>query len=328
MTHDPQTTHPHEVVKGTQFETQMFFVTARVNAEQARDLLTHNKEPKQKETGTNRKASAVVVKKYSMQMLAGLWHLNPQPIVFVVAPEGGYSIMGDGQQRLKAVVLAAQTDSNIEVEFTFAFDAPPQSMMVIDMGKRRVPADWLAMYGEVNAKQLSEAVRMLYAVLEVPFQSLYAWRKVDLAPETQVEFLGKHPYLRECLTQSREAKNQISNYVGAVLWYLMWREYGPYLTAQFFDGMASGAFPNREDPRLATREYLAMLKQQKPPHKWNGFELLGLLIVTSNAWLGGTENFRAKAAHTVTAGKTFPKLKTKDELPKTVIVPGNDPNLG
>lgn len=327
MTHDPKVTHPYEIVKGSVFETPMFFVTARVNADQSRDLLLHNKEPKQKEAGTNRKASVVVVKKYATTMLAGLWHLNPQPIVFVIAPDGGYCIMGDGQQRLKAVILASQTEPNIEVEFTFAFDAPPESMLVIDMGKRRIPADWLAMYGEANAKQLSEAVRMLYAVLEVPFASIASWRKVDLAPETQIEFLNKHPYLREALTNSRDAKNRINNYVGAVMWYLMWLEYGPFATAQFFDGMATGAIPSVDDPRLKTREYLGMRKQEKPPYKWNGFELLGLLIATSNAWLINQPNFVAKKAHTGAVGKSFPTLLTKDELPTTVIVTGNDPKM-
>lgn len=323
MTHDPATTHPSEIVKGTSFQTSMYFMTARVNAEQCRDLLTHNKEPKQKEVGTNRQASQAVIKKHALTMLAGLWHLNPQPIVFTAGEDGKFCMMGDGQHRLKAVILASQTDPNIEVEFTFCFDAPPESMLVIDMGKRRVPADWLAMYGEINAKQLSEAVRMLYAVLEVPFQSVYAWRQVTLAPETQREYLNKHPYLREALTQSRNAKNRINNYVGAVLWYLMWREYGPFKTAEFFDGMATGAIPSAEDPRLKTREYLGMRKEEKPSYKWNGFELLALLIATSNAWLIGQENFQAKRAHTSTIGRKFPRLLTKDELPTTVLTPGN-----
>lgn len=328
MTHDPETTHPFEIVRGHVFDTPMYFVTARVNAERARDLLTHNREPKQKEKGTNRKASQVVVKKYSLTMLAGLWHINPQPIVFVTTDKGKTSIMGDGQQRLKAVILASQTQPDIEVEFTLCFDAPPESMMVIDMGKRRVPADWLAMYGEVNAKQLSEAVRMLYAVLEVPFLSIHAWRRVDLAPETQMEYLDKHPYLREALTESRNARNRINNYVGAVLWYLMWREYGPFRTAEFFDGMATGAIPSTDDPRLKTREYLGILKEGKPPYKWNGFELLGLLITTVNAWLLGQESFVAKRAHTTAVGKAFPQLLRKEELPTTAIVPGNDPAKG
>lgn len=328
MTHDPEKVHPFEIVKGSVFETPMYFVTARVAAEQCRDLLLHNKEPKANEKGTNRKASTPVVKKYAQTMLAGLWHLNPQPIVFIVAPDGGYVIMGDGQQRLKAVILASQTDPDITVEFTFAFDAPSEAMLVIDQGKRRIPSDWLAMYGEANAKQLSEAVRMLYAVLHVPFVSVTHWRSIDMPPETQIEFLDKHPTLRQALTESRNAKNRINNYVGAVLWYLAWQEFqDPFMVSTFFDGMATGAIPSVNDPRLKTREYLSMRKQEKPPYKWNGFELLGLLIQTWNAWLMGQEKFVAKAAHTSAVGKAFPQLIKRAELPKTFVVPGHNVNV-
>lgn len=327
MTHNPKTTHPFEIVKPHIYQTPMFFVTAEVGDGECADLLLHNKEPKRLEKGTNRKPSDVVVTRYSRKMLAGLWHENPQPIVFVIAADGSYSVMGDGQQRLMAVRLAHKTQPGIRVKFTFCFDAHPDAMLVIDQNRKRVPADWLAMLGEANATQLSSAVKMLYAVLEVPFQgTFYGWQRVELPPETQIEFLDKHPDLRMALFEAKEAKNRINNYVGAVLWYLMWREYGVWTTNKFFEGMATGAIPSTEDPRLKTREYLGMRKEEKPtPYKWNGFELLGLLIMTSNAWLTGQENFVAKRAHAGVAGKKFPELITKEKLPKSMIVPGNDP---
>ena len=53
--HDPAKQTPFSIVKNSIFETPMFFVTAHVNGDQARDLLLYNRAPKPGETSTNRK---------------------------------------------------------------------------------------------------------------------------------------------------------------------------------------------------------------------------------------------------------------------------------
>lgn len=313
---------PFSVVKGSVIQTEMFFVTAMVNADQARDLLMHNKEPEAKKTGTNRKASSPLVKEYSLLMLSGQWYLNPAPIVFAETGHGlEVSDLNDGQHRLKAVVLASQEHPDIEIPFVFAFDAPSASKWILDLGKRRMPKDWLQMYGEVNANQLSHAVRALYALEKMqPFQSIGLWRKVKLTPQAQQEFLDEHEGLRYALQQARDTKSLVTSYVGAVLYYLMHREYGVFKTGEFFTGLATGANLAADDPRLKTREFLAI--KQREGYKWDGLEQLAVLIATVNAWLMGQDKFVAKDAFKKLS-KTYPQLLTAAELPVTVLTPGN-----
>lgn len=314
---------PFSVVKEKAFETPMFFITAMVNADMARDLLLHNKEPKAGEKATNRKASKALVKEYALLMLGGQWYLNPQPIIFAETGDGvEVSDLNDGQHRLKAVIVASQERPDIEVPFVFAFNAPQKSKWVVDQNKKRVPGDWLRMFGEVNANQLSYAVRMLYALENMrPFTSVYAWRKVKLTPEAQQAFLDAHDNLRYSLQQARDVKSQITIPVGTVLYYLMHREYGVWKTNEFFSGLSTGAGLGIDDPRLKVREFLAI--KVKEGYSWDGFEQLAVMIATVNAWLIGQERFTPKSAFNKLSAKQYPALLTKDELPTTILTPGN-----
>lgn len=319
--------NPFSIVEKSVFPTEMFFVTAMVNGEQARDLLLHNKEPEPGKKATNRKASPEVVRKYSLLMLSGQFYLNPQPIVLSETDGGEFEVsdLNDGQQRLKALVLASQTRPDIEVPLTFAFNAPEASKWVIDQMKRRLPGDFLRMAGESNANQLSHALRMLYAVLEMqPFQSIPLWRRVELTPQAYTDFLAKHTELKQGLTEARNIatgkRALIMPHVGATLWYLMRQEYGVWKTTEFFNGLASGAELKIGDVRLSLREFLSIQREDK--YRWDGFEQLGVLIAACNAWLQGLENWQPKRAFNKLS-KTFPKLIVKSKLPKTILTPGN-----
>lgn len=315
---------PHSIVKDTVFDTPMFFVTAMVDGDRARDLLLHNRKPEKDKAGTNRKPSPTTIRKYKLLMLSNQWYLSPQPIILSETEEGfEVSDMNDGQQRLMALVEASLTKPELMVPFTFAFNAPRASKWLLDQGRRRGPGDFLAMAGEVNANQLSYAVRMLYAVTKQrPFQSISIWRSLEMTPQAYTAFLDEHGDLRYALQQARDLKSLVSPYVGAVLFFLMHREYGVYKTNEFFSGMATGANLSTDDPRLKTREFLALRAREK--YKWDGFEMLALLIATVNAWLTGHERFVARTAFSKLS-KSYPVLLTQAELPTTEIVPGNNP---
>lgn len=318
---------PFSIIKDDVFTTPMFFVTAEIGADQARDLLLHNREPEKQKEGTNRKASKVTIGRYTAKMLLGEWDLNPQPIVLSETEDGALEVsdLNDGQQRLKALVQASQVQPDIRVKFTFAFDAPRDSKWVLDQGKRRLPADFLAMAGEANPNQLSHAVRMLCAVtVHRPYQSIGLWRKVELAPKAYSEFLREHIQLKQGLEVSREISTGkralIMPHVGATLWWLIQNNFGVFVAQEFFTGLSSGANLDTEDPRLKTRDFLSLKRAEK--YKWDGFEQLAVLIAAANAWLRGQERFVARNAFTKLS-KTFPILLTKDEMPTTVVVPGN-----
>lgn len=325
MTHDPSN-DPYEVIKDSILDTKMTYYLVLLNADQARDLKQHNKPPKPGEQGTNRKKSERLARKYSLLMLSGQWYVNPQPLILSeFVPGATKAQLEDGQHRLDGLIMADQEQPGIEMPFVICLNAPRDSMWVVDQGKGRIPADWLAMFGEANAQKLSHAVGMLYAVEMLrPFKSVSLWRASKLTPQTQQEFLDKHPDIRYALDESLKLKSQIIPYVGAVLYYLMRREYGNWLTQEFFKGIATGADLSIDDPRLKVREFMALQKAAK--HKWDGFEQLGLLIAACNAWLVKSESFRARNAFNKTHTK-FPELVSKETLPTTEIVPGNDPQL-
>jgi hypothetical protein len=325
---NPKTDDPFSIVKDSVIPMDMFYVPVLVNGDQARDLLLYNREPEIGTAATNRKASPGTVKLYSLAQLSGDWYLNPHPIVFAEPDDDGVVEMTDGQQRLKALVLASQTNPDLTVPFVVCFKSPAAAKWFFDQGKRRLPGDFLRMAGEANAKQLSDAVRMLYALERMrPFRSISLWRAAKLTSVTQGEFLALHGGLRQGLQVARDAKGLVMPHVGAVLFYLVACEFGVWRAQTLFTGLASGASMSIEDPRLIVREFIALKSREKPrPYRWDGFEQLALLMAATNAWLIGQDKFRAKDAFNKTA-TTFPTLFTVKDMPTTLIVPGNNPEL-
>ncbi len=332
--HDPTTQHPFEIVKDAVFPVRMYYVAVMVTGDIARDLLLYNREPEEGKDSTNRKASPVVVQDYALLMLKGEWYLSPQPVILAAAEEKTpeqIEEMIDGQQRLKAVVLASQTKPDIEVPFIICFDAPSAAKWLLDQGKKRQPGDFLRMQGEKNASQLANAVRVLYAVTELrPFKSINLWRHVKLTPQEQALFLAKHASLRQGLEIARGMRSQVMPHIGAVLFYLMATEFNVWTAQQFFNGLISGANMSTTDARLIVREFIAVktLPPRGPRYKWDGFEQLALLIGAANAWLVDDRGYKASLTFNKLTSKYFPELHTRKSMPTTLIVPGNDPNLG
>lgn len=332
MTHDPRNGQPFDIVKDAIFTTDMYFVTAMVDDEMAADLLLYNREPEPGHESTNRKSSPVVVSDYAAIMLTGEWYLSPQPIIFSAKDPKDMSDeeieeMIDGQQRLKALRQAAKIRPDLTVPFTFCFDAPNAAKWLLDMGKKRQPGDFFRMQGEEAAGRLANAVKVLYALEELrPFKSIGLWRAVKLTPQAQAQFLAKHAALRQGLDVAKGTKTLFQPHVGAVLFYLVAREYSVWTAQELFNGLTSGANLPIDDARLKVREFISMKKnpQRGPGHRFDGFEVLALLLAATNAWLRGDDEFKAGLTFNKTS-KTFPELMKRSEMPVTVIVPGNDP---
>jgi len=326
---DPKIDDPFDVIKGSIItESKMVFYPVLLSGEQARDLLLWNREPEIGTDATNRKASPGTVKNYSLVQLSGDWYLNPHAIVFSEPDEHGVIEMIDGQQRLKALVLASQTDPDLTVPFVLCFNSPKAAKWFFDQGKRRLPGDFLRMAGEANSKQLSDAVRMLYALERMrPFKSITLWRAAKLTSVAQSEFLAAHGGLRQGLQVARDTKGLVMPHVGAVLFYLVAREFGVWRAQTLFTGLSSGASMDTSDPRLIVREFISLKAREKPrAYKWDGFEQLAVLIAAANAWLIGQDRFVAKHAFNKLS-TVYPELLASADMPTSFIVPGNDPAL-
>lgn len=100
----------------------------------------------------NRNLSSLVVHRYADTMRAGKWLVHNQGIGF-----DSRGNLVDGQHRLQAVI-----EANAAVEMLVVRGVPSKAADVVDCGKRRTPADTLAMEGCQNATYVAGAARLLY----------------------------------------------------------------------------------------------------------------------------------------------------------------------
>jgi hypothetical protein len=152
------------------------------------------------------------------------------------------------------------------------------------------------------------------------------WRAVKLSPQEQAEFLAEHASLRQGLREAAGTKTLFQPHVGAVLFYMVAREFSVWTALALFQGLTSGANLPIDDARLKVREFISVKRnpQRGPAHRFDGFEVLAMLIAATNAWLRGDTEYRAGLTFNKLS-KTYPELAKRAEMPLTVIVPGNDP---
>lgn len=296
---------PEELVlRGDLVDTPMRYVTLLVDAELARDLLQWNQEPEVGKAGTNRKASEIKINEYAATMLADEWLVNPHPVVF---SEAGWQ--EDGQQRLKALVKAAQVRPDIRIPLTVCVKAPDASRMVMDLGKRRTPSDFLKMAGQTNTNVLAAALKMVYCYDNVPRTSPEAWRKTRWTPTLQAEVLAAHPMLREGIKVASRSRHLLTVVPGSVLWYLIYRamEDGGEKATWFFRGLEKGVNPDEVDSRYLYREGLA--RASVVHRDWDSTDLLGIGIKAFNIWAvgGGSDGF----VFSLRKNERFPKIISK-----------------
>lgn len=309
----PDTMDPEQIIKpGVVEDSPMRFYLVMIDADMARDLKLFNKTPKIGEKATNRRPSKVTRDKYVKEMRNGDWYVNPQPISFSEPDENGQIMQIDGQTRLDAVIEYDKENPGAAFPFVVCVNAPKQSMAVIDRLRRRVPADALAMSGEKNAQKLSHAARMLYAFLNVPFVSIWDWRRLDLTAVPQERFLDEHPALRQGLEEAMREPKLMQPHVVAVVWYLIQQEHGAFVAAEFTEGLISGANLGPDDPRLKLRRYFSQRKDQG--QTWDGFEQMAYIITAFNAWRLRAESYTPAKAWSLKA-KKFPRLIAMAQVP-------------
>lgn len=125
-------------------ETQVVKVTADV----AQEYLSHNER--------NRNLSWPLVNKYAQDMLHDRWILSTDLIGFDV---DGRLIQG--QHRLTAVLVAAETDPDIAVEMMVAHGYPVETFHVLDQGKIRSAAQVIGTYGVTNTVVTAAVARQV-----------------------------------------------------------------------------------------------------------------------------------------------------------------------
>jgi len=308
---------PHTLVlRAEKYDTNMTYHVVWVDGDLARDMLQWNQEPQHGKAGTNRKASDKKVAEYAAAMLGEEWRVNPQPVVY---SEAGWQ--EDGQQRLKAVVLASKTKPDIRVPLTICVNAPDASRLVIDLGKRRTAADFLQMAGHAQTINLAAALKMLWCYDNVAHVDSNAWRRVRWTPHLQAEMIEKNPMVKEGLRVAAKSAHLYSRTPASVLWYLAYRAMGDggELANWFMRGLEKGVDPDVVDARYLMREGLA--RAQSVHRTRDSDELLGIGIKAFNAWAtGSSDDYQFGLRKT----ERFPKIISAEQaLPLAkLLTPG------
>lgn len=249
-----------------------------VDRETALNFLAKEVAPQAGLSGANRKASDRVVAEYAQEMLAGRWVLSHQGLAF-----NSRGVLVDGGHRLRAVVLAAETNPDIVVPFLVSFNVPEEATMAMDVGKRRLPNDFLTMEGETNTTALAGVIRMALCYDYVPYSGPESWTRYRVTPAVQGDYLDKHPELRDALNEAANLRRLFKvSAIGGFI-YLAKRERPDVDVDAFLDGLRYGANLEKNDPALVLRDL--MLNTRKANRRLEAPEELAVLIKAFNRWV-------------------------------------------
>lgn len=133
----------------------------------------------------NRKISSRIVNQYAEDFLNGEFKFNGETIKF---NKKGQLI--DGQHRLSALIKAQATADFVVVE-----DLDEDAINTVDIGRKRLLADFLDMSGQKNCTTLAAAIGILAVMEERGSESLNFKNK---SPKVEVaeKLLNKHPRLK------------------------------------------------------------------------------------------------------------------------------------
>lgn len=271
-----------------------------IDANLARAMLAKEKTPEAGVSGTNRKHGIRTVREYAQAMLRGEWELTHQGIGFNKKGD-----LCDGGHRLRAIVLADETEPGIKVPFMVTHGLSDRAMLAMDVGRRRVPADFLRMLGKTNTSSLGGIIRLVYCYDNVPWAHTETWGRHRITPRLQEDFLMANPRLEEAVEYTFPLKRIFKNSPLGAFWFLATRERPDVNVVQFLEDLRTGELLERGDPALTLREL--MLNSRAALRRFEPSEELALLIKAFNKRIAGEESrmlaFRSNEA--------FPRILEK-----------------
>jgi hypothetical protein len=275
-------------------------VYAHIDAKVAAALLELNRPHAGTEAGTNRPLRKKVIEKYAQDMLAGKWEVTNQGIGLI--GEAPNEILIDGQHRLYAVLLAAQTNPDIKVIMAVTKGLRRSAVSAIDTALRRSGGDVLVMErGIKNPNVIAAAMKLVHLYDEVPW-SLNAWSSFFPTHAQLLDMADKYPDIIEANVAISSTGRIIPASPLTAATFLAMRERPDINIALFLHGLRTGADLGERSPILALRNYgLNAIKngvRREPP------AMLALTIRALNAWVidDRRTNMRFEAA------QPFPRI--------------------
>jgi hypothetical protein len=268
---------------------------------QAKDMLAKNTR--------NRPLNPNTVDNYSRVIKEGRWKTTHQGIAFDTN-----GALLDGQHRLAAI---AQSGRSVQIMVTHNVD--PDEFAVIDVGRRRTPADALGVAGiEHNRNQIASVARFLrnYDRLDQSgWNDKHSARLDNSNILDAVEDYGSskiNSAVRVGTTHGRLSGINIT-VLSAFFYLLHFRHQMPLVEVmKFIQGVSSGAGLLMGDPRLALRNSMFHPKGGGAKTNKARREQLIAVIKAWNAYISGQEMHRIVVRET----EAIPKITLIDNLEK------------
>ncbi len=251
-----------------------------VNAALAQALLDLNKPYEIGVAGTNRGIRPRIVARYARDMLAGKWAETNQGIALV--GEEGSERLVDGQHRLHALLLAAETNPDITIRMGITKGMDENAAFHIDQGLARLGYDVLAMRNGVKSpRTVAAALRLLYLYDDVPY-SWAGWHAVRPTHADLIELFEKHTGIEASLDVCG-TKGPLPAGPMLAATHLVIRERPEINMPLFLHGLKTGAELGERSPVLALRNYV--LNAQKNGQRREAIPIFGVTIHALNAWI-------------------------------------------
>lgn len=251
----------------------------------AEELLRHNRFFARRHDAdpigrTNRPFDRRYAEYLAAQMVAGEWGLTHQGMA--LSADGD---LLDGQHRLVAVMIAAETAPDVTIQTEITYDLDPETFKLIDQGKSRGPADVLALHGIPNRFHTAAAVRLLAAY---DTDQMHRYSAVRVAPH---EVLARAEELGDKLQYAIRLAGALSKLTpvsgAAVGVFIAQRAYWDAPVEDFVHGVANGFNLDEGDPRAALRSWLFNIQRKRKRVYAGPPERLAVFLKAWNYWLEG-----------------------------------------
>lgn len=253
---------------------------------EAEALLALNKPYQVGVAGTNRPLRPAVVAKYAKDMLAGKWRPTHQGIALIGDPAN--PTLGDGQHRLRAVLLACETNPDFRVILPIATGLDSEALWVIDAALPRTNADVIAMKDGVrNPNVITSALRLINLYKNVPY-SAHAWASYRSSHMETLGVLEAHPGIHDAydLSLHRGVAVPLSPLTAGV--YLFTQARPDIDIKEFLDALKHGANLPERSPILALRN--AGLNARQASNRRDTAYTLACLLKALNKWVANEES--------------------------------------
>jgi hypothetical protein len=277
-----------------------------IDFDRAVTLLSLNEPHKVGVKGTNRKIRDPHVVRLAKEMLAGEWIETDQGIGISVENK-----LINGQHRLEALILAAETNPNITITSLVVWNLPIKAKLAIDIGAVRRTGDFMAFEGVGNGNKIGAALKLLYCYDEIPYDYTI-WSRYAVSPTRLVELLDTYSNIEDAYHMGRGVMRVTSPSSITAAMAILLRDRPDVIEhlPRFMEPLKTGANLGTGSPILALRTWCLNAATSKK--HTNGVILLALIIRSLNHWI---EDTRAK--HLVFRKEDlFPTLTKKEFYPR------------